>query len=155
LVEGAKADSLKLEQIKGMSSALHPEIEYCGQNEGASGKQVQRELHCAVFFASASPDGDQRVHRKKRNVIPDKNPEKVHRHEDAVDAGNQKEHKRKKFLCPVLQFPHRPDACKQDHGGKQQHGEVYPVDSVEPVYSKTLYPQDPLNELKSALLVIV
>ena len=138
-----------------MGSALDPEIEYCGQNERAPGKQVQRQLHCSVFFSCATPYGDQRVHREQRDVIPDKHPEKIHRHEHAVYTGDQQEYEREKFLYPVLELPHCPDSGKQDDGGKQQHGKVYPVYAVEPVYPEALHPQDPLDELQSALLVIV
>ncbi len=130
-------------------------IEDGWQNERASGQQIKGQLHGAVFFTGTAPDGDERVHGKEGDIVPDKDEEEIHAHENAEDSCHQQEGESEELLNPGLQLPHGEHPGKEDDTGEHEHGQVKTVRRIEVVDAHGLDPEHLLHELETSLGFVV
>ena len=91
------------------------------------------------------------IHGKERDIIPDKDKEKIQTHEEAEDARYQQEVKGKELFDPFPQLPHGENSGKMNYAGQEQQGQIETIRSVEIVDAQGFNPQDLLHELKSPL----
>ena len=145
---GVKAPGcMRATMSKVCNPETHREIHNAGKDQGASRQKVKKELQRPVLLSCRSPDGDERIHGEKGDVVPDKEKEEIHAHEEAEDAKDEHKGKSKELLDPSLQFPHGQNAGEVHNPGEQNQRKAEAVRPVEIVNSQRLHPKQFLHEL--------
>ncbi len=126
-----------------------------GENQGAGRHEVERELHGGVFLAPGSPDPDEQVHGKDGHLVEEEEQEQVPRHEDAEDAGGEREQEDEELLLPIRQVPGGEHARRDDHACEEEKQHVDAVHAEVVRDTQYGYPCRALDELQASRGAIV
>jgi hypothetical protein len=142
-------------EIKSMESGLDKKVDNGRQDKGTPCEKVKEELHRAILFSCMAPNGDERVHGKKGNIVPDKEEEEVHAHKETENACHQDEVEGKELLYSMFQFPHGENACEVNNACQEDERKIQAISAIEVMDPERWHPDNPFYELKSSLDFVI
>ena len=143
------------QDVESLQPRGHRQIHDAGENQGASRQKIKEKLEGPVLLARRSPDGNKRIHGEERDVVPDKEEEEIHAHEEAEDPEYEHEGKGEELLDPAPQLPHGQNAGEVHNPGEEDQGKVEAVRPIEIMDSQRFHPPQFLYELQATTSPVI